>query len=52
MREITITMDELQELMKAKCLVEILERMVRNHKYIGREDVMQVLGIEEGMDAA
>lgn len=52
MREITITTDEFQELMKAKCLVEILERMARNNRYIGREDIMHVLGIEEGMDAA
>jgi len=47
MGEITISVKEYKELLDASIRIEMLTKKVKKDRYIGRENVMEILGIED-----
>lgn len=47
MGEITISTKEYKEFLEASIRIEMLTKKAKNDRYLGRADVMEILGIED-----
>lgn len=47
MGEITITIEEYKALLEARIVVGIIARRLLTDKYVGRSDIMEIIGMKE-----
>lgn len=46
MREITISVEEYKALLEASIKIDMLMKRVRKEQYVGRSDLVEILGME------